>query len=543
MKIALAQLNFIVGDFEYNTEKIRDHIKMAKEGNADLVVFSELCIPGYPSADFLEFDHFISRCQSSVASLATECKGITAIIGCPVTNDNQRGKPLYNAALVLHEGKVHSQVNKTLLPNYDVFDEYRYFEPNTIFKAIDLPFGRLAITICEDIWSVGDHPLYTQVPLNELIKQHPDIIINIAASPFHYRQSDLRKEVLSRNAMQYNLPLVYVNQVGAQTDLLFDGQSMILNAAGKLVGELLRFDEDFAIFDISQPEVLHETPQPSEIELVHDALVMGIRDYFNKMGFKKAILGLSGGIDSAVVLALATRALGAQNVMSVLLPSEFSSQHSIDDALNLLSRLHSPHEIVGIHKPYQTILTTLEPHFRNMPFDVAEENIQARIRAVILMAFANKFGYILLNTSNKSEAAVGYGTLYGDMCGGLAVLGDVYKTQVYDLAKYINKQEEIIPLNIIQKPPSAELRHNQKDSDSLPDYVVLDRILFEYIENRHGPDQILGMGLESSIVLKVLKMVNSNEWKRYQTPPVLRVSPKAFGSGRRMPITAKYWCQ
>ncbi|MDP2423533.1 MAG: NAD+ synthase [Bacteroidales bacterium] len=543
MKIALAQLNFLIGDFENNTLKIKNYIRKANDAQADLVVFSELCIPGYPSGDFLEFDHFIQRCQASVQSLAAECQGITAIIGCPVANPNPRGKLLFNAAIVLHDSKIHSVVHKTLLPNYDVFDEHRYFEPNTVFHTIDLPYGRLAITICEDLWSVGDHALYTLVPMGELIKQQPDIIINIAASPFHYRQSGRRREVFSRNAAKYSLPLISVNQVGGQAELLFDGESMVFDSAGRLVGELDRFHEDFKIFDTTQLREVQSKEQPSDAALIHDALVMGIRDYFSKMGFNKSILGLSGGIDSALVLALAAQALGAENVMSLLLPSEFSTQHSMDDALDMLSRLGTPHEVIEIKEPYQSFLSELTPYFSHLPFDITEENLQARIRAVTLMAFANKFGCILLNTSNKSEASVGYGTLYGDMCGGLSVLGDVYKTQVYDLANYINRNKEIIPQNIIRKPPSAELRPNQKDTDSLPEYEILDKILFEYIENSRGPDQIISMGFDYHVVLKVLRMVNINEWKRYQTPPILRVSSKAFGPGRRMPLVTKYLCQ
>lgn len=542
MKIALAQLNYRIGDFCHNTKKIKDHIVKARNLGADLIVFSELSVCGYPPQDFLDFSDFIHRCRTALNEMAAECTYIAAIVGCPMPNQGRKGKSLHNSAVVLFDGKIHAVVNKTLLPTYDVFDEYRYFEPNRVFNVVDLPFGKLALTICEDLWNVSDYPLYVQSPMEELITQQPDVIINIAASPFHYNQVAERKEVLVRNALQYKLPVFYVNQLGAQTELIFDGGSMLVNDQGKVISEMRYFEEDFLLSDteslkIAKPVIEAET---EKISLIHDALVLGIRDYFGKLGLNKAILGLSGGIDSAVVLALAVKALGESNVMSLLMPSGFSSEHSVNDAVELAHRLQSPYELIQIEQSYQTVLGEMKPHFRDLPFDVAEENIQARIRAVMLMAFSNKFGYILLNTSNKSEAAVGYGTLYGDMCGGLSVLGDVYKTEVYELARYINREQEIIPENSITKPPSAELRPDQKDSDSLPEYDLLDRILIEYIENFRGPNEIISMGFDEPTVKRVLKLVNSTEWKRHQTPPVLRVSPKAFGFGRRMPIAARY---
>ncbi len=541
MKIALAQINTVIGDFDHNLSKIRANIKTAREAGAQVIVFPEMCIPGYPAADFLEFDYFVDECYRHIQALAAESHQVAVVVGGPVKNQNPRGKPLFNAAFVLYDGKIHSIVKKSLLPDYDVFDEYRYFEPNTEFRAVDLPFGRLAVTICEDLWGLEDSKLYTSMPMDELVKQHPDVIINIAASPFHYRQTARRTDVLSRNAKLYGLPLVNVNQVGGQTELLFDGESIVLDQHGRLSGKLKKFEEDFAVFDIRNlPVEARADNDPEDVALIYDALVMGIRDYFTKMGFKKAILGLSGGIDSAVVLALAAEALGKDYVISLLMPSPFSSQHSLEDAREMLVRTKSPYEIVKINQPYEAFLELLEPYFANRPFDVTEENIQARIRANLLMAFSNKFGYILLNTSNKSEAAVGYGTLYGDMCGGLSVLGDVYKSQVNRLAHYINRKKEIIPENIITKAPSAELRHNQKDTDSLPEYDILDGILTGYIENKLGPDQISDQGYDRNLVDMVINMVNASEWKRYQMAPVLRVSPKAFGSGRRMPIVGKY---
>lgn len=547
MRIALAQLNYHIGDFDDNVRRIRAAIRKAKEMPADLVVFSELAVCGYPPRDFLEFSDFIMRSENAIRSVAEECHGIAAIVGGPSTNPAEKGKSLYNSAWFLADGKVVGKTNKRLLPNYDVFDEYRYFEPNRVpCEVFEYKKYRFAVTICEDLWNLSDNPLYVVNPMDELIRMNPDVIINIAASPFHYDQQEIRKEVLIRNALQYNLPVFYVNHVGGQTELLFDGASMVVSPDGNIFDTLANFDEDMKVYNLNDflnPEKKTEKPEPSpdsKISLIHDALVMGIRDYFIKQGFQNAILGLSGGIDSAVTLVLAVRALGCDHVRAVLLPSRFSSGHSISDAVDLAENLNVVHETISIDSSFQAIEKTLEPSFRDLSFDLAEENIQARIRAVILMALSNKFGYILLNTSNKSEAAVGYGTLYGDMCGGLSVLGDVYKTQVYELAEFINKKKEIIPGNIITKPPSAELRPDQKDSDSLPEYSVLDRLLYQYIEHRKGPEELIMEGFQEDLVKRVLKMVNRSEYKRYQTPPILRISPKAFGMGRRMPIVAKY---
>jgi len=392
------------------------------------------------------------------------------------------------------------------------------------------------------LWNVQDNPLYTVNPMDVLMEQSPEIIINIAASPFDYRQAETRKDVLKRNAIRYKLPLFNVNHVGAQTELLFDGGSLVMNSKGDIVKELKYFEEDFAIVETTEVENMNpvKTEKPSEISLIHNALVMGVKNYFGKLGFKKAIIGLSGGIDSAVTAVIAAEALGNENVYNVMLPSRFSSDHSVNDAVKLAENLKTPYDIISIEKTFNALEETLKPYFKGLPFNIAEENLQARARGVILMGLSNKFGYILLNTSNKSEAAVGYGTLYGDMNGGLSVLGDVYKTKVFELARYINREKEIIPENIITKPPSAELRPDQKDSDSLPDYDILDVILYQYIEQRKGPKEIIEMGYDAALVQRILKMVNTNEYKRYQTPPILRVTPKAFGMGRRMPIVARY---
>lgn len=543
MKIALAQLNYHIGNFEGNISKIKSSIIKAKEQGADLVVFAELAISGYPPRDFLEFSDFIHTCYSAIENIASECVGIAAIVGSPSINNDGKGKPLYNSAFFLENGKIKQKTNKSLLPNYDIFDEYRYFEPSKSFEIIEFKDQKIALTICEDIWDVTNLPLYTVNPMEELIKQKPDLIINIAASPFHYNQEKRRKEILLDNVKKYKIPLVYVNHVGAQTELIFDGGSMAVSCQGKIVEELKYFHEDFRIIDINlafQGKIILSRQPQEKIEKIHDALVLGVKDYFGKLGFEKAILGLSGGIDSAVCLAIAVNALGSENVQALLLPSHFSTEHSITDAVELAKNLNVNYEIINILESYNAFENTLKIYFKDLPFNTTEENIQARIRGVILMAFANKFNQILLNTSNKSEGAVGYGTLYGDMNGGLSVLGDIYKTEVFELATFINKEKEIIPLNTIKKPPSAELSPNQKDSDSLPDYEILDKILFQYIELRKGPKEIKEMGFDEDIVNKILRLVNMNEYKRYQSPPILRVSPKAFGIGRRMPIVGKY---
>ena len=546
MRIALAQLNYIIGDFELNTSKIVDTIEECRRQGAELVVFAELSVCGYPPRDFLEFDDFIDKSYQAIDTIAAHCNGIAAIVGAPSRNPDIKGKNLFNSAWLLADGKVQSLAHKALLPTYDIFDEYRYFEPCRQFSCIIYKGVKIALTICEDIWNLVPDPLYMTSPMDVLHSQDPDLMINIAASPFNYDQQKTRLGILRTNTAQYNIPLVYVNQVGAQTELLFDGNSCAIDTDGNKIAGCDAFKEGICLVDfdpqskIISAELPALTNETSKTALIHDALVMGIRDYFAKMGFKKAILGLSGGIDSAVTLALAAEALGNENVYAVLLPSEFSSGHSVDDAVALAVNLNCKYDTISIKDGYSSILDSLQPYFKGLPFNVAEENIQARVRAVLLMGLANKFGYILLNTSNKSEAAVGYGTLYGDMCGGISVLGDVYKTEVYELAHYINREREIIPVNSIVKPPSAELRPGQKDSDSLPEYDILDKILYNYIELRQSPADLIASGFDEATVKRVLRMVNMNEWKRHQTPPILRVSPKAFGQGRRMPIVGRY---
>lgn len=543
MKIAIAQLNYHIGHFEGNLQKMLDAVEQARQEGADLVLFGELAVCGYPPRDFLEFEDFIVQCEASIASLQAASVGIGIVVGAPSRNPVLAGKDLYNSAYFLYEGAILGVQHKTLLPTYDIFDEYRYFEPASRYEVVHFKGKKMALTICEDIWNVGnENPLYTVCPLDEMIDQQPEVILNLSASPFSYQQAEIRLATVRANVERYKLPLFYANQVGAQTDIVFDGGSLVMSPDGRLFDEMAYFEEQISYYELEEVQKGRSftSTTPPKTALIHDALVLGIRDYFAKLGFKKAILGLSGGIDSAVTAALAVRALGAENVRGVLMPSQHSSDHSVQDARQLAQNLGIQYDLVPIEPLYQAFETSLSSLFWAFPANLTEENIQARVRGTLLMAMSNKFGNILLNTSNKSEMAVGYGTLYGDMCGGLAVLGDVYKTEVYELANYLNKDGACIPPNSIEKPPSAELRPGQKDSDSLPLYEVLDPLLYQYIECRKGPNELVEMGFESDLVKRVLRMVNINEFKREQAAPVIRVSRKSFGMGRRMPIVGKY---
>jgi len=547
MKIALAQLNYIIGDFEGNSRKITDAIERAKRMAADLAVFSELAVTGYYPHDLLEKREFIDRAEKTVRKIAESCKGIAAIVGAPCINENERGKKLFNAAFFLVDGRIESVHYKTLLPTYDIFDEYRHFEPNSDIRTVDYKGERIAITICEDLWDeqptaneFGRDKLYKASPMEEYAKLKPDIVINISASPFSYNQETWRKDILILKAKKYNVPVIYVNQTGGQAELIFDGGSVYIDRHGDIIKELSYFKEDFFIADTHAAGIKSLQPVTHNTEKIHDALVLGISDYFRKMNFSRATLGLSGGLDSAVTAVLAVRALGPDNVRVLLLPSKYSSDHSVRDAVDLAKNLNIRYDIVNIQGAVDQFEKELSPLFKGLDPGIAEENIQARARGIFLMAISNKFGHILLNTSNKSECAVGYGTLYGDMNGGLSVLGDVYKTDVIKLARFINRNGEIIPENTIVKPPSAELRPGQKDTDSLPEYKILDSILFRYIELNQSPQEIIDSGFDEFTVTRVIKMVNSNEYKRFQAPPILRVSTKAFGFGRKMPLVGRY---
>ena len=587
MKIFLAQQNYHIGNFEKNREKIINGIEMGRKAGADLVLFSELCICGYPPRDFLEFNDFIRKCYESIDIIKEHTSGIGVLIGSPAHNPRKEGKDLLNAAFLLHDKEIRAEIHKTLLPNYDIFEEYRYFDPASEWKCIEFTGKKLAVTICEDIWNLGDNPLYRITPMEKLIGQKPDVMLNLSASPYNYAADVVRRSIMEAHTLKYKLPMLYCNTVGAQTEIVFDGGSLVYDGNGNMVKEMKYFEEDYEIVDLDliegkknynkdevsasgrgtssemenpstipatktrsyfysaaevgrDSDILKYLTDEKNIAEIHSALVLGISDYFSKMNFKKATLGASGGIDSAVVQALAVEALGKENVHVLLMPSQYSTEHSISDAELLCKRLGNPYNIVAIKEVYDSYLSTLKPVFRDLPFSVAEENLQSRTRGNLLMALANKLGYILLNTSNKSELATGYGTLYGDMAGGLGVLGDLYKMQVYALAGYMNRKEEIIPDHIISKAPSAELRPDQKDTDSLPDYRILDKVLYNYIELRQGPKEIIAQGYDAALVTRILKLVNSNEYKRNQFCPIIRVSSKAFGVGRRLPIVAKY---
>jgi len=611
MKIFLAQQNYHIGNFEQNAAKIIGGIKMAKEAGADLVMFSELCTCGYPPRDFLEFNDFVRQCYATLDIIKEHADDIGVLVGSPAYNPQREGKDLFNAAFLLHEKQIKAEIHKTLLPNYDVFDEYRYFEPAYEWKCIEFKGKKLAVTICEDIWNLGDNPLYRITPMEMLIKEKPEVMLNISASPYNYAADVVRRSIMEAHTLKYGLPMLYCNAVGSQTEIVFDGGSLVYDANGNMMKEMKYFEEDYYLAEVAAPsnspiggepntqnqkmrhsstgtrvaeseesnnpstttlsevsemvtsptggsqkgarkyyyspaevgrdsDTLKYLTEPKNIQEIHDALILGIRDYFGKMGFKKATLGASGGVDSAVVQALAVEALGKENVHVLLMPSQYSSDHSVSDAEQLCINLGNRYDIVPIKEVYDSFLHTLHPIFKDLPFSVAEENMQSRTRGNLLMGVANKFGYILLNTSNKSELATGYGTLYGDMAGGLGVLGDLYKTQVYALGRYINKDKEIIPNNILVKEPSAELRPNQKDTDSLPDYDTLDRVLYQYIELRQGPKEIIAQGYDAKLVARILRLVNTNEYKRNQFCPIIRVSSKAFGVGRRLPIVAKY---
>ncbi len=543
MKIALAQINTIIGDFEYNTNKMLQYIKEAEQKGADIIVFPELATTGYPPRDFLEFKDFIQKAEESINQLKKASKNIAIVVGTPSVNPVIEGKDLFNSVVFLYEGKEIYRQHKTLLPTYDIFDEARYFEEASEWNVVEFKGKKIALTVCEDLWNLGnENPLYTINPMDKIMEYKPDFILNVSASPFDYNHAKERIKVLKENVKAYKIPVIYVNHTGAQTDIIFDGGSLVINKNQKVVTELPYFEEKLEIVDWDEIETVKEDRQQKKekIPLIRKALVTGIKDYFGKIGFQSAVLGLSGGLDSAVTTVLAVEALGKENVRVLLMPSQFSSDHSVKDAEDLAKNLGIRYDIIPIKKIYESYLNQLNPLFEGKGFDVTEENIQARIRGNLLMAISNKFGNILLNTTNKSEMSVGYGTLYGDLAGGISVIGDVYKTEIFALAHEINKEKEIIPNHTIVKPPSAELRPNQKDSDSLPDYDILDPILKLYIEGRKGPDEIIDMGHDEKLVNRILKMVNRNEFKRHQTAPVLRISPKAFGMGRRMPIVAKY---
>lgn len=552
MRVRLHQLNPTVGAIDANVAAIRVAYEDASAHNIDLLIVTELATCGYPPMDLLERRSFLDRLLRANAELTSMTGSTTLIFGTVTEAPVTRSRPIFNSVIVARHGQVQSVVHKTLLPTYDIFDEFRYFEPNTEFDVVDIDGIKFGITICEDIWNSENEIIYHRYlvnPAEELVKRGANVIVNVSASPFSKRKADIRIGMLRNHVAKLKVPILYVNQAGANTEVIFDGDSLALDRDGTLVASAGLFDASFCDIELKNDgSVRGLSPlRPRDFtyeERMFKALVLGIRDYVAKSGMPaKALLGLSGGIDSALVAVLAKEALGAENVMGVTMPSEFSSMGSVEDSVILAKNLGIRIETLAIADMYKMALSTLDPLFKGTTFSVAEENLQSRIRGQLLMAISNKFGHIVLNTGNKSEMAVGYCTLYGDMAGGLSVISDVYKTEVYALCHWLNDvhyKKDIIPVSILTKAPSAELRPDQKDSDSLPDYDILDRILRLYIEDQSSVDEILSHGVELSTVLRVLRLVDGAEYKRRQAPPGLRISAKAFGIGRRLPI-AQQW--
>ena len=543
MKLALAQFNPTVGDFAGNTARILALAARAKERGADLAVFSELCICGYLPQDLLERPAFIDRNQKELKQLAAKLP-LPAIVGFVGKNKNGTGSGIANKAALLSGGKIVFEQSKMLLPTYDVFDESRYFQPAAEQKVFGFGGEMLGITICEDVWNDKNFwavRRYDRDPVTELAAQGTSVIINISASPYTIDKRALRVDMLRSIALSHQLPIVYVNQVGGNDSLIFDGASVALTLDGKVAAQAAAFQEDLILFDTTTGEgEIHKQP-PEEIAYAFQALVLGTRDYVHKCRFEKALVGLSGGIDSAVVAAIAVEALGAENVLGVSMPGPYSSEGSIADAKAVAQNLGIEMKTIPISGVFDAYLATLKPVFGSRKADVTEENVQARIRGNYLMALSNKFGSMVLSTGNKSELAVGYCTLYGDMAGGLAVISDVPKLMVYELAKFINRQRQIIPRATIEKPPSAELRPNQKDEDSLPPYDVLDRILKAYIEDLRSPQEIADKyGFDLKLVREIALLVDRTEYKRKQAAPGLKITSRAFGFGRPFPIAQRF---
>lgn len=542
MKVALAQINTTVGALKDNTRKIIAGIEQARQGGADIVLFPELSITGYPPLDLLDSSSFVDRNLACLDEITAASTDITVVVGFVDRNRTRQGKQLYNSAAVISDGKRLSTHYKSLLPTYDVFDEDRYFEAAEQVFPVQIQNTRVGVTVCEDLWNDSDfwsRRLYLNDPVSELGKQEIQLLLNISASPFHVGKPQMRVEMVQAICRKYKVPAVYLNQVGGNDSLVFDGHSFIVNAQGELVWLGEGFSEQFTILDLDQLSPIQPEWQP-DMGLIEEALVLGIRDYLGKTGFKSVVLGLSGGIDSAITAALAVKALGKENVMGLAMPSQYSSEGSVTDAYALADNLGVHCETVPIAPIFDAFRSSLAPIFKDIPEDVTEENLQARIRGNLLMAMSNKYGHLLLTTGNKSEMAVGYCTLYGDMCGGLAVIADLPKTWVYQLAEYMNREQEVIPRNTITKPPSAELKPDQKDQDSLPPYEILDGILMAYIEEHKSAEEIIGLGYAAETVHWLIRRINLNEYKRRQAPPGLKVTRKAFGQGRRFPIARGY---
>ncbi len=545
MRITIAQLNPTVGDIKGNIKKARQAITISKTKNPDLIVFPELYLTGYPPRDLLDSKWFleqVNQAEKKLIQISRKNPGMGILIGTVLPANNKKGKKLHNAAVLFYKGKIISKTYKTLLPSYDVFDETRYFQHGKEIKPVKFKGNKIGITICEDAWNIHTPLLkerYHIDPVKLLAAKGIDLLINISASPFHIGKESLRRKLFTNHAKKYKIPVVFVNQIGGNDELVFDGRSMFFDKRGNLNTILPSFEEKIKTVDTASNESINYTPQ-KKIESLYNALVLGLKDYTHKCGFKKVILGLSGGIDSAVTCCIAKDALGKENVIGITMPSRYSSMGSIEDSKKLSKTLGIKFETIPIKNLFSTYLRSLKKQFAGRKSNIAEENIQARIRGNILMALSNKFGYMVLSTGNKSEAAVGYCTLYGDMSGGLSVLSDVPKTLVYKLADYINKDKIIIPEKTITKVPSAELRPNQKDQDTLPPYEILDKIIELYIDRHLSIKEISSKRIPLKTVKWVVNAINKSEYKRRQSAPGLKVTSKAFGTGRRMPIAAKY---
>ena len=542
MKFALAQINTTVGDLGGNEEKILAAYQRGVEAGVELVVFPELTVTGYPPRDLLHRSGFIQRNLETVERIAGKTGEVGMAIGYVGAHEAGPGRDATNSIALLQNGQIIATRHKTLLPTYDVFDEDRYFEPAESNTPISFNGKKIGLTICEDVWNDEDfwsRRRYNVNPVVDLVNHGAEYIVNASASPWHLDKNETRRSMLTNMATKIKRPLLFCNSVGGNDELIFDGNSIAFNANGELIAQARRFEEDFIIVDTNAPSTVVYRANPAEQDL-HDALVLGLRDYIHKCGFKSAVLGLSGGIDSALTAAIAVEALGAGNVHGISLPSQYSSDHSLDDARELAENLDIRYNVVPIKDAFETVKGGLADLFEGRPEDTTEENIQARLRGVILMAMSNKFGSLLLTTGNKSELAVGYCTIYGDMCGGLAVISDVPKTMVFKLCRWINRDREIIPDNTIEKPPSAELRPDQKDEDSLPPYDILDQILEAYVVDGKSRAEIIEAGFDQTVVTRIARLIDLNEYKRRQAAPGLKVTSKAFGMGRRIPVAQRY---
>ncbi len=549
MKIAIAQINPIIGDFEYNKEKIFQYAETAIENSCDLVIFTELILSGYPPRDLLEKKDFVDAYQHYLDLLIEKIRGIGVVCGFVKPNPEPEGNSWLNTAVLFEDGRIIHECYKRLLPTYDIFDETRYFEPGQKTETFFYKGKTVGLTICEDIWNDKNffkRPIYHTDPLPMLVQQGADLIINISASPYQLGKRNFKWDMLSSIAKKYRVPLVYANQVGGNDSVLFDGLSVVFDKEGKLTAQAKDFQEDLLIFDLDQMESAHHYSgvfhpiSKTDLESLYKALIMGTRDYVTKCGFSKVVIGSSGGIDSALTACIAVDALGKDNVSTVFMPSRYTDVANFTDTRQLAENLGVSYVCVPIDKIFDTFLENLSPIFKNEDPGITEENIQARIRGIILMAFSNEFHSLVLSTGNKSELAVGYCTLYGDMSGGLAVISDVPKTKVYELSEFINRHKEIIPVNILKKAPSAELKPNQTDQDDLPPYEILDPILKAHIEQAMGVEDLVKMGFDRMIVEDVVQRVARNEYKRYQAAPGLRVTSKAFGYGRRYPLAQRF---